>query len=37
VRVVNARTGRRVPVDKVRMLATARVTDPNMVPPAGGI
>jgi hypothetical protein len=37
VRVVNARTGRRVPVDKVRMLPTARATDPNMVPPARGI
>ena len=33
LRIVNARTGRRVPRDKVRMLPTKGATDPNMVPP----
>jgi DNA-binding HxlR family transcriptional regulator len=33
LRVVNTRTGRRVPRDKVRMLPTKGATDPNMVPP----
>jgi DNA-binding HxlR family transcriptional regulator len=33
LRIVNSRTGRRVPPDKVRMLATKGATDPNMVPP----
>jgi DNA-binding HxlR family transcriptional regulator len=33
LRIVNARTGRRVPGDKVRMLPTDGATDPNMVPP----
>jgi DNA-binding HxlR family transcriptional regulator len=33
LRIVNARTGRRVPADKVRMLPTSGATDPNMVPP----
>lgn len=31
--IVNARTGRRVHRDKVRMQPTASATDPNMVPP----
>jgi DNA-binding HxlR family transcriptional regulator len=33
LRIVNARTGRRVSGDKVRMLPTEAATDPNMVPP----
>jgi DNA-binding HxlR family transcriptional regulator len=33
LRIVNARTGRRVPRDKVRMLATPGASDPKMVPP----
>jgi DNA-binding HxlR family transcriptional regulator len=33
LRIVNARTGRRVPRDKVRMLPAKGATDPNMVPP----
>jgi DNA-binding HxlR family transcriptional regulator len=33
LRLVNARTGRRVQAGKVRMLATSGATDPNMVPP----
>ena len=33
LRIVNARTGRRVPSDKVRMLPTKGATDPNMMPP----
>jgi DNA-binding HxlR family transcriptional regulator len=33
LRIVNARTGRRVPRGKVRMLPTKGATDPNMVPP----
>jgi DNA-binding HxlR family transcriptional regulator len=33
LRMVNARTGRRVAADKIRMVATAGATDPNMVPP----
>jgi DNA-binding HxlR family transcriptional regulator len=33
LRIVNARTGRRVPAEKVRMLRTPAATDPNMVPP----
>ena len=36
LRTVNARTGRRVPRDKVRMLPTKSATDPNMVPPLDG-
>ena len=34
LRIVNARTGRRVPPQKVRMVRTQAATDPNMVPPA---
>lgn len=33
LRIVNARTGRRVPRDKVRMLPTKGAADPNMMPP----
>jgi DNA-binding HxlR family transcriptional regulator len=33
LRIVNTRTGRQVPRDKVRMLATKGATDPKMVPP----
>ena len=33
LRVVNTRTGRRVPRYTVRMLPTKGATDPNMVPP----
>jgi DNA-binding HxlR family transcriptional regulator len=33
LRIVNTRTGRRVPHDKVRMLPTKGATDPNMLPP----
>lgn len=33
LRIVNARTGRRVAGDKVRMVATDSAADPNMVPP----
>jgi DNA-binding HxlR family transcriptional regulator len=33
LRIVNARTGRRVPGDKVRMQPTDGANDPNMVPP----
>jgi DNA-binding HxlR family transcriptional regulator len=33
LRMVNARTGRRVAADKVRMLPTEGASDPNMVPP----
>jgi DNA-binding HxlR family transcriptional regulator len=33
LRIVNTRTGRRVPRDNVRMLSTKGATDPNMVPP----
>jgi DNA-binding HxlR family transcriptional regulator len=33
LRIVNARTGRRVPGDKVRMVPTKGAKDPNMVPP----
>jgi DNA-binding HxlR family transcriptional regulator len=33
LRIVNTRTGRRVPRDNVRMLPTKDATDPNMVPP----
>jgi DNA-binding HxlR family transcriptional regulator len=36
LRIVNARTGRRVPGDKVRMLPAKGATDPNMVPPRAG-
>lgn len=32
LRIVNARTGRRVDADKVRMVPTESATDPNMVP-----
>ena len=35
LRIVNVRTGRRVPRDKVRMLPIKGATDPNMVPPRG--
>jgi DNA-binding HxlR family transcriptional regulator len=34
LRIVNARTGRRVPHEKVRMVPTEAASDPNMVPPA---
>jgi DNA-binding HxlR family transcriptional regulator len=34
LRIVNTRTGRRVPADKVRLVPTDGATDPNMVPPA---
>ncbi|HME49092.1 helix-turn-helix domain-containing protein [Mycobacterium sp.] len=34
LRIVNARNGRRVPPEKVRMVPTESATDPNMVPPA---
>jgi len=33
LRIVNARTGRRVPRDKVRMLPAKGAIDPNMLPP----
>ena len=33
LRIVNAKTGRRVPVEKVRILRTSGAVDPNMVPP----
>jgi DNA-binding HxlR family transcriptional regulator len=33
LRIVNARTGRRVSGDKVRLVPTEGATDPNMVPP----
>jgi DNA-binding HxlR family transcriptional regulator len=33
LRIVNSRTGRRVPPNKVRMRATKGAADPNMVPP----
>jgi hypothetical protein len=33
LRIVNARTGRQVSRDKVRMLPTKGATDPKMVPP----
>jgi DNA-binding HxlR family transcriptional regulator len=33
LRFVNARTGRRVPGDKIRLVPTEGATDPNMVPP----
>jgi DNA-binding HxlR family transcriptional regulator len=33
LRIVNTRTGRRVPRDKIRMQPTKGATDPNMVPP----
>jgi DNA-binding HxlR family transcriptional regulator len=33
LRIVNARTGRRVSLDKVRMVPTEAASDPNMVPP----
>jgi DNA-binding HxlR family transcriptional regulator len=33
LRTVNARTGRRVADEKVRLLSTESATDPNMVPP----
>lgn len=36
LRIVNARTGRRVAPDNVRMMATPGATDPNMVPPRQG-
>jgi hypothetical protein len=32
LRIVNSRTGRGVPRDRVRMLPTAATTDPNMTP-----
>ena len=34
LRIVNARTGRRVAAEKVRMMPTEAASDPNMVPPA---
>lgn len=34
LRIVNARTGRRVAPEKVRMVPTGAASDPNMVPPA---
>jgi DNA-binding HxlR family transcriptional regulator len=34
LRIVNGRTGRRVPPEKVRMVPTDAATDANMVPPA---
>ena len=34
LRIVSARTGRRVPPEKVRMVPTEAASDPNMVPPA---
>jgi DNA-binding HxlR family transcriptional regulator len=33
LRIVNARTGRRVRRDKIRLMSTEGATDPNMVPP----
>jgi DNA-binding HxlR family transcriptional regulator len=36
LRIVNARTGRRVQPDKVRLVSTKGATDPNMVPPRTG-
>jgi DNA-binding HxlR family transcriptional regulator len=34
LRIVNARTGRRVAPNKVRLVRTESATDPNMVPPS---
>ena len=37
LRIVNARTGRRVAGDKVRLVPTEGAADPNMVPPRASI
>jgi DNA-binding HxlR family transcriptional regulator len=37
LRIVNARTGRRVAGDKIRLVPTDGATDPNMVPPRTSI